>query len=303
MSNILVTGGSGFIGSNLVKELIAKGHNVSIIDIKDSINSECQHYKYNICHDRFLEDFDERYDFIFHMAAWISIPESIVNPNKYFENVSGTFNILKFAERTGVKRVIFSSSASVYGNAKPPHFESMATKCFNMYAQSKLSGENLMEMWSKLYKTDTVSLRYFNIFGPGQDECSPYAAVIPKFIQKIINNEVITVFGDGEQKRDFIYINDVINANINSMLNERINGEVINIASGKSISINELIKLLETVSGKKAKITYTNRRDGDVLESEANNSKMKNILGINVSDLLDSLHKTYNWYLQRSELR
>jgi UDP-glucose 4-epimerase len=297
MSKILITGGSGFIGSHLCRKLLELGHDVTVLDLKEP-KYNVQYLKYDVSKDNFINEIDSSFDYIYHMAAAISVPESIKNPTKYFNNnITGTFNVLELAKNINVKRVIFSSSASVYGIHAPPHIENLSTSTLNLYAASKAAGENLMQVYNSSYNIDTVSLRYFNVFGPEQDPNSPYAAVIPKFINKILSNEEIDVYGDGEQSRDFIYINDVIGANIACMDIEKTNGEVINVCTGKSITVNELISKLKNISKNNIKVNYLADQIGAVKHSFSSNKKMQDLLKYDrFVDLDNALGETFKWF-------
>lgn len=252
MARVIVTGGAGFIGSHLTDELIKLGHKVIVIDNlslgkKEYINPKAKFYKIDIRNLNKIKPIFKKADFVFHLAAHPRIQPSIINPLPSFKNNAlGTLNVLIASKEAKVKRVIYSASSSVYGDQKSlPLKEDMVPKPKNPYAVSKLIGEQLCKMFSDLYGLDTVSLRYFNVYGPRQLQKGAYATVIGIFLNQLKNRKPLTIVGTGEQKRDFTYISDVVNANILAMRVKRnLKGEVINIGSGKSYSINEVAQFV-----------------------------------------------------------
>ena len=254
MTNYVVTGGAGFIGSHLTRFLIKNGHSVHVIDNlssgkKENIDSKAHFYKKDITS---LEQLDEVFkevgtiDGIVHCAAKVSVQESIDNPSlAHLHNVDGTFNVLETARLYKASRVVFCTSAALYGMKKPPHKEDMSVDCLSPYALHKYIGEQMCLLYSKLYNVETVSLRYFNVYGSGMNPNGDYAAVIPKYLEMRKSGDRITIFGDGTQTRDFIHVDDIVRAIFLSLISEHVgNGEVINIGSGKSVSILELARLI-----------------------------------------------------------
>ena len=278
-----VTGGAGFIGSHLVKKLVREGHNVIVIDnlyrgklsnlegILDKVNF----VKLDILDFENLKDSIQNVDGVFHQAALTSVPESYEKEDEYKRvNVVGTENIFKIANELQIK-VVYASSSSVYGNIeKIPITEDFSRKPINPYGQTKLDDELLAEKFSKL-GTSIIGLRYFNVFGIGQT--LDYAGVITKFIEKIKEGKPPVIFGDGSQIRDFIFVEDIANANFAAMTSDMNNG-FFNIGTGKSISIKELANLMIKISGKQLESVFENLPPGDVKLSTANISNSKKYL-------------------------
>lgn len=290
MTKFLVTGGAGFIGSNLTERLIKEGHNVRVLDNfstgkRDNLTYGREPLPEIIEGDiRDLSTCREAckgIDFIFHQAAIPSVPKSVADPISSNEaNVQGTLNILVAARDLGVKRVAYASSSSVYGDTPiMPKREDMTPLPLSPYAISKLTGEYYCRVFYQLYGLETVALRYFNVFGPRQDPASQYAAAIPKFITSLIKDEPPTIYGDGEQTRDFTYVGDVVEANIRAISAPGAEGEIFNIARGKVISVNLLIEKLKEILNSTIKPNHTDPRPGDIKHSLADISRAENILG------------------------
>jgi len=308
MVTYLVTGGAGFIGSNIVEELLKQRQKVRVLDNFSTGRWEnilpfldrIELIKGDIRHYRVVKEAVKGVDFVLHQAALPSVPRSIKDPVTTNEvNVGGTLNILDGAKNTGVKRVVFACSSSVYGNSKTlPKREDMAPEPISPYAVSKLAGEKYCKVFYEVYGLETVILRYFNIFGPRQDPTSQYSGVIAKFINAFLNNKPLTVYGDGEQSRDFTFVDDVVKANLlvaNCSLNH--SGEVFNVARGRRVSLNQIIKILEEIFGRDNQVIYTDPRLGDVRCSEADISKIKTKLGFEPkTSFEEELEKTVGWY-------
>ena len=303
---VVVTGGAGFIGSNLVYTL-EKNNTVIVIDnlstgnlknIKDLIkNTEIEFIKGTITNLNFLKKTFKDIDYVFHLAAIPSVPRSIINPIKSNNtNINGTLNVLIAARENNVKKVIYSSSSSVYGDTPTlPKKEEMKPSPLSPYAVGKLTGEYYCQVFKEVYNLSTICLRYFNVYGPRQDELSEYAAVIPKFITKISNNKSPVIFGDGKQTRDFTFVKDAINANILAARSKETG--VFNIACGKRISINDLAKTIMNLVGIKLKPKYMEIRPGDILHSMADISKAKQKLGyIPKIEIQDGLEEKIKWF-------
>jgi UDP-glucose 4-epimerase len=249
MRKAVVTGGAGFIGSHLVDQLIDKGVEVIILDDlstgkKENINPKAKFIKYDISNipQSLLVDYIIGADTIFHLAAKTTVQESIKNPILYNDvNVKGTLNLLKAATTIKVKRFIFSSSSSVYGNAFTPTPEEYKTKPISPYALNKLIGEQYCKLYSDIYNLDTVCLRYFNVYGDRMNNEGGYKLVFPIFKEQLLNNKPLTINNDGEQRRDFIYVDDIVRANILVAKHKNnFNGDIFNVGSGESYSINEI---------------------------------------------------------------
>jgi UDP-glucose 4-epimerase len=289
MAFYLVTGGAGFIGSNIVEELIKNGENVRIIDnfitgkkenIKELLG-KIELIEGDIRDINIVKKAVKGVDFILHQAALRSVPKSVDNPlDTNDSNITGTLNVLIAARDLGIKKVVYASSSSVYGDAeKLPEDENQLPKPKSPYAVSKLCGEYYCKVFSELYRLETVSLRYFNVFGPRQDPESKYAAVIPIFIKNALNDEPLEIHGDGLQSRDFTYVKNVVDANIKACNSKNLKGEVFNIGCGERYSVLEIAKLISKILKKELKYNYTHPRPGDVRHTHADISKAKKILG------------------------
>lgn len=304
----LVTGGAGFIGSNIVEELLKRGQKVRVLDNFSTGKREnilpflgrIELIEGDIRNYRVVREAVEGVDLILHQAALPSVPRSIKDPITTNEvNVGGTLNLLNAAKNAGVKRIVYASSSSVYGNSETlPKKEDMIPEPISPYAVSKLAGEKYCKAFYEVYGLETVILRYFNIFGPRQDPTSQYSGVIAKFINAFLNNKPLTVYGDGEQSRDFTFVDDVVKANLlvaNCSLNH--SGEVFNVARGRRVSLNQIIKILEEIFGRDNQVIYTDPRLGDVRCSEADISKIKTKLGFEPKiSFEEELEKTVGWY-------
>jgi nucleoside-diphosphate-sugar epimerase len=290
MANVLVTGGAGFIGSSLTEVLLQRGHLVRVLDDFSTGKRE------NLIFDKAfpsleiiegdIRDFStcqkamKGMEYVFHQAALPSVQRSVEDPEtSNAVNVGGTLNILLAAKEVGVKRVIYASSSSVYGDTPTlPKHEEMPSNPLSPYALQKYVGEQYCRLFYQLYGLDTISLRYFNIFGPKQDPNSLYSAVIPKFIDALLQGRPPIIFGDGEQSRDFTYIENVVQANLLAMSAKDLHGEAINIAYGKRISLNQLLSLLKEILGSKLSPIHEEPRQGDVRHSLADIRKGKEII-------------------------
>lgn len=240
MKKVIVTGGSGFIGGHIVRRLLEQGIEVVNIDIK--LDPKLDVRDVDLLREKFVGA-----DTVFHLAALPSVPYSIEHPLDTNEtNLTGTLNVLVAARDARVKRVIFSSSAAVYGQQDVlPVQEDAPKRPMSPYAMQKLSSEEYLELFSRIYEVETVSLRYFNVFGEGQNPDGPYASAIPKFLKMRSEGEPLTIFGNGEQTRDFVHVSDVVAANIAAATSQKVGrGESINIASGSEATINEIARLI-----------------------------------------------------------
>ncbi len=291
MSLYLVTGGGGFIGSNIVEALLKRKEKVRVLDNFSTGKREnlfpflnrIELVEGDIRSYHIVNEAVDGVDFILHQAALPSVPRSVNDPITTNEvNVVGTLNILNAARDAHVKRIVYASSSSIYGDLETmPKTEDMLPKPLSPYAVSKLAAEKYCQVFTRLYGLETVALRYFNVFGPRQDPTSQYSAVIPKFISAIQKDKSPVVFGDGEQSRDFTHVENVVEANLLACERgfEELSGEVFNIACGKRITINKLIRAVNEVLGKAVKPVYADPRPGDVKHSLANIGKARQFLG------------------------
>jgi UDP-glucose 4-epimerase len=299
---ILVTGGAGFIGSHIV-EALHQEHEVTVLDsLRSGFKRNIEPFKVNFVHGdicdldlvlRITQGVEE----IFHLAALISVPESMSKPEETVRlNVLGTLNLLQAARQNGVRSIVLSSSAAIYGeDPEMPKREQMLPQPKSPYAITKLDGEYYFRMFRNEYKFNAVCLRYFNVFGPRQDPQSQYAAAIPIFVQNALLNRDIVIYGDGEQTRDFIYVKDIAAANI--LVSEK-GGDVYNVAGGKKISINDLCKKVLEVTGSKSKVIYAPVRAGDIKHSLADNSRLRGIGWEPRTDLAKGLEATVRYFME-----
>lgn len=297
MANYLVTGGAGFIGSNIVEELINRGENVRVLDNfstgrRENIQpflDKIELIEGDIRSYHIVRQAVEDIDFILHQAALPSVPRSIKDPITTNEvNVVGTLHILDAAKEACVKRVIYASSSSIYGNSEVlPKHEDMPPNPLSPYANSKLAAENYCRIFTSIYGLETVCLRYFNVFGPRQDPNSQYSAVIPKFIKLIKEEKRPTVYGDGKASRDFTYVSNVVKANLLACIAHNAVGEVYNIACGERITVNQLVQKISDTFGYKIEPIYADPRPGDVKHSYASVNKAKRDLGYEVDKYFD----------------
>jgi len=305
----LVTGGAGFIGSHLVERLLKEGHRVRVIDDlstgkKENIKpflGEIEFIKGDIRDLELVRETMEGVDYVLHQAAVPSVPRSVKDPlTTNVANVDGTLNILIAARDAGVKRVVYASSSSIYGDTPNlPKHEGMRPEPRSPYAASKLAGELYCQAFYSVYGLETVALRYFNVFGPRQDPESQYAAVVPRFITALLQGRPPTIFGDGEQSRDFTYVENVVEANLLAAKAPGVAGEVFNIACGGQITVNELARLLVEIVGvnPQLKPRYAPPRPGDVRHSLADISKVRELLGYEVKvSTREGLERTVEWY-------
>jgi UDP-glucose 4-epimerase len=289
----LVTGGAGFIGSNIVAALVARGETVRALDnlatghwgllrrvVADA--SRVETITADIRDASAVAAAMRGIDVVFHEAALGSVPRSVENPAESDEvNVHGTVIVLDEARRAGVRRVVFAASSSAYGDTPQlPKHEDMPSSPMSPYAVTKLTCEKYMSVFSSLYGLETVSLRYFNVFGPNQRPEGPYAAAIPRFVQAALTGAPITVFGDGEQTRDFCFVDNAVAANLLAAdASRKLSGEVINVAGGRRISLNDLVREIGRVLGKPLDVRHVDARPGDVRHSLADIGRAKELLG------------------------
>jgi UDP-glucose 4-epimerase len=242
MSKVLVTGGSGFIGSHLVDRLIELGHSVISVDTKAKINTNAAGRLVNINDRSHTVDTYKDVDYVFHVAGQARVQPSIHSPqDSITNNVNATAKVLQLSKEAGVKRVIYSMTSSIYGSHQPPHTEDMCPQPLSPYAVSKLAGEQLCKVYSELYGLETASLRYFNVYGPRESDFGQYTTVVKKFLEQRKSGQPLTIVGDGEQRRDFTHVYDIVEANIAAMnCQSELKGEIFNIGAGHNYSVNEV---------------------------------------------------------------
>lgn len=300
---IIVTGGLGFIGSNLVEKLI-KHNEVTIIDdqstgkienIQEIDQDNLTIIKGSIT-DLNLTKIFKDHDYVLHQAALPSVPRSISDPKSSNEaNITGTLNVLIAAKDSGIKKVVCASSSSVYGDTPTlPKSENMPVNPLSPYAITKMTAEFYCNVFQEIYGLQTVSLRYFNVFGPKQDPNSQYAAVIPNFISAIKNNKPPVIYGDGEQSRDFSYVKHIVDANMLACESDKTG--VYNIACGRRITVNQLVEMINEIMGKNIEPVYSESRPGDIKHSLADISKAKAFGYGPKSDFIKELKETIKWF-------
>jgi nucleoside-diphosphate-sugar epimerase len=302
----LVTGGAGFIGSHLAEELVRRGDRVRIVDSLITGN------RTNVAHlsgIEFIEgDLAELpvaekavagVDYVLHQAAIPSVPRSVEDPvTSNRANIDATLNVLVAARAAGVKRVVYAGSSSAYGNTPTlPKHEQMPTNPLSPYALQKLVGEQYMQMFTALYGLETVTIRYFNVFGPRQDPSSPYSGVISLFARALLENRSPTIYGDGEQTRDFTYVANVVDGVLRAVTAAGASGHVINVATGSRISLNRLFNAVRELTGATVSPTYAAARHGDVRDSQADISRARELLQYQpLVSFEDGLRRTIDWY-------
>ena len=306
----VVTGGAGFIGSHIAERLITDGHRVRVIDnlltgnpdnleFLKSLDGDLEITEGSIANLDTLQTLFKGVDVIFHQAALPSVPRSVANPLETHEHcVTGTLNVLVAARDNDVKRVVYAASSSAYGDQEGEQkVETMAPKPISPYGVAKLAGEFYLQAFYHTYGLETVALRYFNVFGRRQDPKSTYAAVIPKFITLMLEGERPTIYGDGEQSRDFTYIDNVVYGNLLASTAEKAPGETINLATGGQIVLNELVDKLNGILGTDLPPIHGDPRTGDILHSRADIEKAGELLGFEpIVDFDEGLRRTVDWY-------
>jgi UDP-glucose 4-epimerase len=284
----LVTGGAGFIGSHIVDRLLHDGHDVIVIDdLSTGHRSNLPDHdaltfiEGDISNSDTVNECMVGIDWVFHKAAVASVPRTVNDPvGSSAVNYQGTLHLLEAARNNDVKRFVFASSAALYGDEPTlPKVESMCPVTLSPYAVDKLASEFACGMYTKLYGVETVCLRYFNVYGPRQDPSSPYSGVISIFTDKLKNNLVPTIFGDGEQTRDFIYVGDVVEANMKAVMTGKGTGQYYNIATGNKITLNKLLRVLSEIYDTEFNVNYDEPRKGDIKDSYAVVEKANEVLG------------------------
>ncbi|MBN1503734.1 MAG: SDR family oxidoreductase [Candidatus Eisenbacteria bacterium] len=316
MSEYLVTGGAGFIGSNIVERLLREGLSVRVIDNlstgkEANLDSAAEAagrgttaelVRGDVRDDAALEDALRGVKYVFHEAALCSVLRSVEDPlSTNSVNVEGTLKLLVHARKAGVRRVVYASSSSVYGDtAALPNNEDLAPDPRSPYALSKLTAEHYCRLFTLVYGLETVCLRYFNVFGPRQDAASQYAAVIPLFMSRLLSGEPPVIFGDGEQSRDFTFVEDVVNANLLACHKPAIQGRVYNVARGRRRSVNELARVLSGLTGDGVRPVYREPRPAEVRHSEGSTKKVEAELGFKVRvGFEEGLERTLGWFRQQ----
>jgi UDP-glucose 4-epimerase len=307
MDKFLVTGGAGFIGSNICRRLASQGSFVRVVDNfitgkranLEEIIDKIELIEGDMGDPDVANEAMKGIDVVLHQGAVPSVPKSVADPvTTHRHCVDATFTLLMAARDAKVRRFVYAASSSAYGDSQAlPKTETMVTNPLSPYAVAKLVGEYYCKVFCSVFDVETISLRYFNIFGPYQDPTSQYAAAIPAFVTMILKDESPTVYGDGEQSRDFTYIENVVEANLLAAKAQKTNGEVVNIACGDRITINAIIDLINELVGKNVKALHVPERAGDVKHSLADIALAEKVIGYKpVVRFRDGLEKAITWY-------
>ena len=304
----LVTGGAGFIGSHIAAALMAEGARVRVLDDLstghreniEEIGGDLDFINGSVADEQLLNKVLEDVEVVFHEAAIPSVPRSVEEPRQtHIASVDGTFSLLDAARRNNVRRVVYAASSSAYGDQPTlPKVEHMLPDPLSPYAVAKLVGEYYCQVFTRVYGLETVSLRYFNVFGPRQDPGSQYSGVVSRFISTLLSDERPVIYGDGEQSRDFTYIDNVVFANMRAASAADASGKVINVANGQRITLNELLAELKDLTGKQdVTAEYREPRVGDVRHSLADITLAQQFLGYESKvDLREGLQRTIDWW-------
>jgi UDP-glucose 4-epimerase len=307
MDRFLVTGGAGFIGSNICRKLVSDGCFVRVIDNLitgkksnlDGIIDKIEFIEADMGQEDVATNAMKDIDVVLHQGAVPSVPRSVDDPATTHKHcVNATFTLLLCARDAGIKRFVFAASSAAYGdNPNLPKVESMLAMPLSPYAVAKLAGEYYCSVFYRVYGLQTISLRYFNVFGPYQDPTNQYAAAIPAFVTEILKDQPPTIYGDGEQSRDFTYIDNVVEANLAAARTKQTMGQVVNIACGERVTVNEIIKLINEIVGKNVQPNYTDSRPGDVKHSLADITLAKEAIDFEPAvDFRTGLEKAILWY-------
>jgi UDP-glucose 4-epimerase len=311
MASYLVTGGAGFIGSHLADALLQRGESVRVVDSfitgnrqnLEALSGSVDLIEGDLAEPDVAKEAVAGVEYVLHQAAIPSVPRSVADPlTSHRANVDATLQLLLAARDSGVKRIVYAGSSSAYGDAATlPKREDMPTAPLSPYALQKLIGEQYMQMFTELYGLETVTIRYFNVFGPRQDPSSPYSGVIALFATALLAGKPVTIVGDGEQTRDFTYVSNVVDGVLRAVEAPKASGQVINVATGRQISINALANTLGAVIGTSLPPVHADARAGDVRDSLADISKARELLGYEPKvDLEEGLRLTVDWYRRQS---
>jgi UDP-glucose 4-epimerase len=307
----LVTGGAGFIGSHVVHTLLARGQSVRVAD--DFSSGLRENVPSAVTPDLVEGDLSDPavaaravdgVKYVIHLAAIPSVPRSVKDPvRSHRANVEGTLNVLIAARDAHVKRVVFAGSSSAYGDTPTlPKHEGMPSNPLSPYALQKVIGEQYCQLFSRLYGLETVTTRFFNVFGPRQQPGSPYSGVISLFIEAVVEGRIPTIYGDGGQTRDFTFVSDVVDGVLRSCEAPDVSGEIINVAAGRRVSLLELLETLQEITGRRVTPAFAETRAGDVRDSQADIVKAQRLLDFKVNvPFRDGLEQTVEWFKSRPQ--
>jgi len=303
----LVTGGAGFIGSNIVEELVRRHHDVTVLDDFSSgkeenlaaLQNKIRLIRGSICDFEAAREACQDADFVLHLAARTSVPRSVKDPIETNSiNVDGTLNVLVAARDAKVRRLVFAASSSAYGETvTQPKVETMPAEPISPYGVTKLVGELYAQVFGRVYGLENVSMRYFNVFGPRQDPTSQYSGVLSRFMLALLDGVPPVVYGDGEQSRDFTFVDNVVDASLRACEASGASGKVFNGGTGLRITLNDVLKLLEKICGRPVRAKYDPPRPGDILHSQADITRSRQVLGYEPHvDFEEGLRRTWAWY-------
>lgn len=303
----LVTGGAGFIGSNIVDELLKRGHQVTVLDDLSTgkernvghVRDKIRFHIGSIVDFQTIRDCCQSVDYVIHLAARTSVPKSVADPIETNRvNIDGTLNVLVAARDAKVRRVVFAASSAAYGETPVlPKVETMQPAPISPYGVTKYVGELYGQVFDRIYGLENASIRYFNVFGPRQDPSSQYSGVLSRFMLAVLEGTPPVIFGDGEQSRDFTYVDNVVDETLRACEAKGASGKVFNGGTGARITLNDVVALLEKITGKKIKARYDAPRAGDIRDSQADVSLAREILGYKpLVDFEQGLKQTWDWY-------
>ena len=303
----LVTGGAGFIGSAVVGELVRRGERVAVLDDLstgkernlDGVLDRVEFHRESITDLEAVSRGTHGADFVIHLAARTSVPRSVKEPlETNAVNVEGTLKVLMAARDAGARRVVYAASSSAYGETPTlPKTEAMPVAPISPYGVSKLTGELYAQVFTRVYGLETVALRFFNVFGPRQEPGSPYSGVLARFLLAAIRGEQPVIYGDGEQSRDFTYVDNVVDATLRACTAANVSGRTLNVATGKRITLNETLRLLARITGQKAEARHDAERAGDIRHSLADIGLARELLGYEPKiGFEEGLRRTWEWY-------
>jgi UDP-glucose 4-epimerase len=303
----VVTGGAGFIGSNTVDALVKRGHSVVVLDDLSAgkeenlaeVRNKITLMKGSITDIEFVRKAMHEAEYVLHLAARTSVPRSVKDPIESNRiNIDGTLNVLVAARDAKVKRIVFAASSSAYGETPTlPKVETMRPMPISPYGVTKFVGELYLQTFGRCYGLENVCLRYFNVFGPRQDPGSPYSGVLAKFCTAFLEETQPGIFGDGEQTRDFTYVENAVQANLLACEAPNVSGKVFNVGVGGRVSLNQVVEVLAKISGNRLEVKYDPPRDGDIRDSQADITQARELLGYDPQvDFEEGLRRTFEWY-------
>jgi UDP-glucose 4-epimerase len=314
MPTYVVTGGAGFIGSHIAEELVRRQQQVRIIDNfstgkrenMEPFAKDVELIEADISSSRDLVKMFTGADYVIHQAAIPSVPKSMLDPvTSHNSNVNGTLNVLVAARDARVKRVVYASSSSLYGDSPTlPKHEQMMPHPLSPYGAQKLFGEMYCQVFTRAFALETVSLRYFNVFGPRQDATSQYSGVLAKFIPAVLRNQRPVIYGDGLQSRDFTYVQNVVDANLLSCTAPGIGGEAFNVACGDRITVNDMLQQINQITGKNVEAIYEPPRAGDIKHSQADIQRAETMMNYKpMVSFAEGLRRTIEWYAEALRIK